>query len=305
VTEKPPISQAVLLAAGFGTRLAPLSGILPKALFPVLNRPMLGYWLKKCSEAGVRRVAVNCHHKAEQIKDYLARSEDEFPELDIFLSYEPEILGTGGGVKKAAQNFTGPLWVINCDIYADIDLQKISRDFLPRNIPAVMAVSDSARPTVSIDRAGRIVGLREQKQVPNEVKRLFGLGIMAVSQTFRDLLPDGPSDIIEVLARYLDQKPETRNLSEIFWSDMGTPQSYWALNRDLSRNSLILASGAVLDGEGTGFVVMGPGSRVFPGARVQDSVIWSNADIRPGAVVKNAVVTKSVPEDSEVEGVWV
>jgi mannose-1-phosphate guanylyltransferase len=305
VTEKPPISQAVLLAAGFGTRLAPLSGVLPKALLPVLNRPMLGYWLKKCNEAGVKRVAVNCHHKAEQIKGYLAQAENEFPELDIALSYEPEILGTGGGVKKAARNFTGPIWVINCDIYADIDLQKLARDFLPHNIPAVLAVAGLARPTVSVDRAGRIVGLRESQPVPNEVKRLFGLGIMAVSQTFRELLPDGPSDIIEILARFLDQKPETRNLSKIFWSDMGTPQSYWALNRDLSRNSFILAPGAVMDGQGTGFVVMGPGSRVFPGAMVQDSVIWRHAEIRPGAIVKNAVVTKSVPEDTEVEGVWI
>ena len=87
--------QAILLAAGFGTRLKPYSSIKPKPLFPVLNRPLLHVQLEKLQASGCTRIIVNAHHLAAEIEEALLG----WP--NVRLQYEPEILGTGGSLREA------------------------------------------------------------------------------------------------------------------------------------------------------------------------------------------------------------
>src|SRR3989339_537965 len=89
--------KAAVLAAGLGTRLRPLTDICPKPLLPVLNRPLLGLVLAQLEDAGCLQVAVNTHHLADQVHDFL-RSEPWGFLLSV--SHEPEILGTGGGLPR-------------------------------------------------------------------------------------------------------------------------------------------------------------------------------------------------------------
>ena len=115
---------AVILAAGFGTRLRPLSYQVPKPLFPILNRPLLGLILSQLENAGFKRVAVNAHHLAADIKLYV-ETQNQW-NLEIFLSFEAEILGTGGGLRHMA-DFIGdsPFLVINGDILTDLNFAEV------------------------------------------------------------------------------------------------------------------------------------------------------------------------------------
>src|SRR3989339_2285463 len=121
--------KAAVLAAGLGTRLRPLTDICPKPLLPVLNRPLLGLVLAQLEDAGCLQVAVNTHHLADQVHDFL-RSEPWGFLLSV--SREPEILGTGGGLRQLGEILReGPVLAINADILSDLDLDEVYRAHQP------------------------------------------------------------------------------------------------------------------------------------------------------------------------------
>ena len=115
--------QAMIFAAGLGTRLKPLTDTMPKALVKVGGQPLLWHVVQKLKAAGYERIVVNVHHFAQQIVDYLA-ANDHFG-LDIRISDETEqLLETGGGIKKALPLFdpTEPILIHNVDILSNLDL---------------------------------------------------------------------------------------------------------------------------------------------------------------------------------------
>src|SRR3989338_7257764 len=113
------IMRAMILAAGLGTRMRPLTTHIPKPMVPVLGKPLIGHVLEVLKKAGIREVIVNLHHLPLSLKKYL-RSQKNFK---ISFSLEPKILGTGGGILKAKSFFQNQRFVvINSDILIDIDL---------------------------------------------------------------------------------------------------------------------------------------------------------------------------------------
>ena len=116
------MKQAMIFAAGLGTRLRPLTDTRPKALVSVGGRPLLWHVLTKLSAAGYERVVVNVHHMADQIEDYLRVNDFG---LDVAVSDErAQLLETGGGIKHARHLFDedSPVLIHNVDIVSDIDL---------------------------------------------------------------------------------------------------------------------------------------------------------------------------------------
>jgi N-acetyl-alpha-D-muramate 1-phosphate uridylyltransferase len=106
------VSRAMIMAAGFGTRMRPLTNDRPKPLVELRGRTLLDHALDRLVAAGVTMVVINLHYRADQVKHHLARRHD----IDIRYSMEDEILGTGGGVVKALPNFDGePFFVLNSD----------------------------------------------------------------------------------------------------------------------------------------------------------------------------------------------
>src|ERR1041385_5137925 len=90
--------KAMILAAGYGTRMRPVTYTLPKPLVPVCNRPLLGWAVESLLRAGIRELIVNLHHLPEQIESWLLASYAQ--ECEIHFSFEAEILGTGGGIRR-------------------------------------------------------------------------------------------------------------------------------------------------------------------------------------------------------------
>lgn len=136
------MKQAMLFAAGMGTRLKPLTDTMPKALVPVAGQPLLWHVLMKLKKAGFERVVVNVHHFAQQIIDYL-HTNHNFG-LDIRISDEREqLLETGGGVKKALPLFDPecPILIHNVDILSNVDLSAFYHDALESGVDALLLVS--------------------------------------------------------------------------------------------------------------------------------------------------------------------
>ena len=120
------MKQAMIFAAGLGTRLKPLTDTMPKALVRVGGQPLLWHTVQKLKAAGFERIVVNVHHFAQQIVDYL-RENENFG-LDIRISDESDgLLETGGGIKKALPLFDpdSPILIHNVDILSNIDLQEL------------------------------------------------------------------------------------------------------------------------------------------------------------------------------------
>ena len=114
--------QAMIFAAGLGTRLKPLTDRIPKALVRVGGKPLLERVLFRLKDAGFSRIVINVHHFADQITDYL-RENDNFG-LDIHISNETELLETGGGIKRARPLFTldAPVLIHNVDILSNVEM---------------------------------------------------------------------------------------------------------------------------------------------------------------------------------------
>lgn len=121
--------QAMVFAAGLGSRLKPLTDTMPKAMVPVGGMPLIRRVMEKLAASGAERVVVNVHHFARQITDYLAANRNFG--LDIRISDESaELLDTGGGLKKAARLFdsSAPILLHNVDILSDVDLAAFYSD---------------------------------------------------------------------------------------------------------------------------------------------------------------------------------
>ena len=136
------MKQAMIFAAGLGTRLKPLTDTMPKALVPVGGQPLLWHVVMKLKAAGFERIVVNVHHFAQQIIDYLT-SNGNFG-LDIRISDETgQLLETGGGIRKALPLFDcdEPILVHNVDILSNVDLGAFYDSHYPRHADAVLLVS--------------------------------------------------------------------------------------------------------------------------------------------------------------------
>lgn len=142
------MKQAMLLAAGLGTRLRPLTDTMPKALVPVAGQPLLYHVIQRLKTAGFQRIVVNVHHFGEQIIDYLAANANFG--LDIRVSDERGLLlDTGGGIRKAAPLFEtdSPVFIHNVDILSDLDISAFCAAFEQApDIDAALVVSKRHSP---------------------------------------------------------------------------------------------------------------------------------------------------------------
>lgn len=116
--------QAMIFAAGMGTRLKPLTEVIPKALVPVGDKPLLQIVMERLKDAGCKDIVVNVHHKAGQIKNFLNVSSPYYG-MNVSISDESEcLLETGGGIRKAMHLFSPdePVLIHNVDILSNVDL---------------------------------------------------------------------------------------------------------------------------------------------------------------------------------------
>jgi len=138
--------RALLLAAGFGSRLRPITDIVPKCLVTIAGKPLLQYWLDALLDAGVERVLVNTHYRREAVEAF-AEGYGRRDKVDLV--FEPELLGTGGTIATNAGFFEGaPGLVLHADNLSDLDLGRLIRahQARPPSCAMTMATFDTDQP---------------------------------------------------------------------------------------------------------------------------------------------------------------
>ena len=231
--------RAMVLAAGKGTRLRPLTDTVPKPLVEVAGRPMVAYPLEVLRQAGIEEVVINLHHLGDQIR--AAVGDGGAFGVEVHYSEEPEILGTGGAIRNLAGWLGGGTFVvINADIVHDVDLAALVALHRARNSLATLALRpdpESARyGEIAIDPDGRIRSFLGVPPVAAELDRLMFTGVQVVEPSILGRIPwPGASSSTQHL--YLPLVREGAPLFglryEGYWADAGTPASLEALRHDL------------------------------------------------------------------------
>ena len=220
--------KAFILAAGMGTRLRPYTNHTPKPLFPVGGRPLIDHTIRRLEKAGFTDIAINLHHLAGQITQYINRQAYQ---ARIRLLHEPQILGTGGGIKNLGDFWNnGPLLVINSDILTDIDLRAVYDDHIARQNAATLVVHD--RPefnTVAVAADNAIVSFSNRNGDRNHTTPLAFTGIQVIEPEFNDYAP--ATDFFSSITIYQEMIKAGRNVRAYrvqhhFWEDLGTPRRY-------------------------------------------------------------------------------
>jgi mannose-1-phosphate guanylyltransferase len=298
--------QAAILAAGLGTRLRPLTYTTPKALVPVLNQPLLGVLLAQLQEAGVLRVAVNTHHLADQVQDFLKINNP--PGLEVVVRHEPEILGTGGGLRSLAEALgDGPFLAVNADILTDLDLVEIFRQHEEEALATLVLHDCPQFNNVWLDQEDRVAGFGDPPPKKSGPPLAY-TGIQVVSPRMLEWLPpEGPADVVAAWRKAIAQGEHVAALvvSGHFWQDLGTPEAYLMAHQRLlsgacpglnkffpAMSDPLLGAGTVLE-EGVacdGGVCLGREVRVGQGTRLKNTVAWDRAQIGPGISLENCVV---------------
>jgi len=232
--------KALILAAGFGTRLLPFTKNTPKALFPVAGRPLLDIIILSLQNAGCKAVIINTHHLYKKMDSYLARQKYAIP---VITRYEPEILGTGGAIKNVADFWDdSPFMVINSDIVADIDLKKVHDFHLNHNHPVTLVLHDDPQfNTVTVNKDGFITDFHDSPPLPShlasgsnilrpeETGKLTFTGIQVLDPQVLELIPVNIfSNSIDIYRELISEnKKVCAFISKQYqWKDIGTPKRY-------------------------------------------------------------------------------
>ena len=263
------IRTAFILGAGLGMRLRPLTEGCPKPLLPVGGRPLITYAMDHCLTAGVERFIVNTHHCPTAFDRVFP--EKRWRGRPIFLSHEPVLLDTAGGMKNIEGLLTEEdeiLLVYNGDILADLPLGRLLEIHAAGGKEVTLVLrSDGPQKNVALDEEGAVCDLRGVLGNPG-VRRCQFTGIYAVEKSFfRRLTLGKVESVIPVLAEMIRGTPGSVGnvvVDEGVWRDIGDPEVYHQVNATVPKLSYFIdrggappavaGSGGGWDGEAAAFV---------------------------------------------------
>ena len=285
----------MILAAGIGTRLRPLTSIRPKALMPVANQPVLGATIEYLKKFGVTQIAVNAHHLSDHLVKYLDGGKPFGLKIEVLV--EAEILGTGGGIKNAA-GFWGvePFLVINSDIITDLDLSAAIIAHENAGNKATLVLHDY-RPfnKIKVNENSEIVEIPHGFRPEN----LAFTGIHIIDPELINFIPEGVYyDIVDCYRQLIGSgiKIGAYVAQDFYWRDIGTVGDYMLANKEALKGIPFLIPSSCVIGEGVitkDWAVIGEDSLVEEGSEVTRSVLWDQVRIRKGVRIIDSIVTSS------------
>jgi NDP-sugar pyrophosphorylase family protein len=228
--------DAMIFAAGLGTRLRPLTDTIPKALIEVGGVAMLERVATRLIAAGATRIVVNAHHHSERVREFVAARRG-FGVETVISDESEQLLDTGGGLAKAAPFFRrdAPFLLHNADVYSDIDLRGLYRSQAGTGNLATLAVMkrDASRALV-FDRQGTLCGYanratgfeRRVREPEGEVDYLGFTGVHAIDPRIFDLIVErGPFSIIDLYMRLIEagERIAAYRVDDATWIDIGKP----------------------------------------------------------------------------------
>lgn len=325
---------AVVLAGGEGTRLRPLTNDLPKPVLPVANRPFFEYMLDHLREAGVTRVIMALGYRAEPLIESFGDGSAYGLRIDYEVEQKP--LGTSGAVRALLPELKETFLVLNGDCVTEIDIAAMVDQHVERREYATLAVHTVDDPSrygvVVIDGIGYVNRFIEKPPGPRFPAHTVNSGVYALEPEMFNFIGDGFSMFEkDLFPTALMSGVEIGTFPwEGYFMDMGTPESFLQLNRDVLTETAparrprdepatiptihesthiedpISCGDGVTVGENSriiGPVVLGDGVIIENTAHVEDSVILAGARIGANATVRGAIVAQNavVPDGATVE----
>jgi mannose-1-phosphate guanylyltransferase len=317
----------MVMAAGLGTRLRPLTYDVPKPMVPVANRPVMEHILRLLRGQGFEQVVANLHWFPDTIQSRFG--DGSGLGIELTYEYEDELLGTAGGVRNVADFFgDGPFLVMAADALTDIDLVGLREAHDANDGVATLAVKRvpnvSEFGVVIAGPDGRIQGFQEKPDPAEALSDLASCMIYVFSPEIFDYFPDRPvvDFALDVFPALLDHDaPFYVHPIDAYWNDVGSLPEYLQGNLDAIegavevdlggglleqaggddavergdpgvRGRVLVAPGCDLDPGARldGPLVIGEGSTVGAGALVRHSVLLPGARVDPGAIVAGAVI---------------
>jgi len=320
--------KAVILVGGEGTRLRPLTHAVVKAMVPVLNKPFIEYVIRYLNSHKIREIILAMGYKPDCITDYFGDASG----LGVRLVYSVETkpLGTAGAVKNAEQYIDDAFFVMNGDVFTDLnlsDMLQFHRDKGAKVTIALTPVDDPTRfgvvETASNQRVTRFVEKPKREQVTSN---MINAGVYIIEREILNRIPKGKRfmfehDVFPVLLS--EGEPVFSYATDAYWIDTGTPEQYLQLNRDLmfgkstqvafkpeeirvNRQASVhpqtkLTPPILVDGDCSinkgaqlkGPVIIGAGCTIKDNAIIENSILWQNVTIGEQAVLKDCIVASN------------
>lgn len=311
------IRKAFLPGAGLGTRLRPLTDLLPKPLVPLFHRPLIEWAMDSCRVAGITEFAINTHHLPERWQmvdggpvprsfseggwemkgegiaggNRLPSKTGSWQGLPLHLFHEPVLLETGGGVKNIEAWAAGEnVLVHNGDIFSSLPLNRLMAAHEASGNAVTLAIrSQGDARHIALD-GERVIDIRKMLGIAEDT-HVFS-GIYCFTPELLKLLP--PGEKVSVIPAFLELAKQGRIgaivLDEGDWRDLGDPAAYLAAHRDLALGPAVHPEAVIHPAALVERSVIGPRAEIGAGAVVRDSVVWPGAKVAAGRMVSGQVV---------------
>lgn len=324
------IKKALIMAAGLGTRLEPLTLAVPKPMVPIVGKPTMQHNLELLRKHGIRSAIVNIHYHPEQVVNFFADGDDFG--VDLAYSYEEKLLGTAGGVLRMAREvdqINETFLVLSSDALTDIDLRKLVAFHKKKGALATLALCPMKETehfgVVDLDEDQRITAFYEKPKSGEAPSNLVNTGIYVFEPEILEMIPsdrfyDFGKELFPRLAK--EGAPIFGYRMIEYWSDVGNLKTYVRTNYDAMQGRVRIqipgrkTSACVWVGKNCeidpsvkfmGCVIVGDKCEIRKGAHIKDtilgnmsivsfnarvegSIIWSDTFISQNAKVKGSVI---------------
>ncbi|HPN84218.1 MAG TPA: sugar phosphate nucleotidyltransferase [Victivallales bacterium] len=306
--------SAMILSAGFGTRLRPLTNHIPKPLAPLCGRPLLSTIIEKISSAGADEIVINLHHKAEGIISKISKPYGK----KLRFVKEKDILGTGGGILNCRKFLSRHEFFVlhNGDIISDVDINQLISHHQRSGMTATLFLIDGTENKISAS-SGRITGIEGICGTCENRKLLTYSGISVFNRSSFDFFPEKVQafSLIDVLKKMIEAgKLGALSYEKSYWNDIGSLEKYFSVHEDillkklfspdwLDKRDIPIPSAlkkAFPKNQIKGFISSSGKCEIRKGARLANCILLDGAIIAKNSFHKNEIIGRnfSIHRDS-------
>ncbi len=324
--------KALIMAAGYGTRMEPLTLAVPKPMVPIVNLPTMQHNIELLKRYGLKDITANIHYYPEQIQNYFG--DGSWLGVKLAYSYEEELLGTAGGVRHMAADIADikeTFLVLSSDALTDINLKKMISYHKKKGALMTVALARvkevSEFGVVIRDDDGRITGFQEKPRQEDAKSDLVNAGIYVIEPEVLKLIPQGFYDFgKQLFPRFMDEKARIYGYPMVeYWSDVGGLQKYIDSSYDamkgavrvrvpgkkVSRSTWIGTRETVSkSARFEGAVVIGSRCKIGENVYIKDAVVGDKCVIGEGSIItgsviwSDTVIGKGVQVNRSIIGSW-
>ncbi len=326
--------KAVVLIGGQGTRLRPLTYTTTKALLPIVNRPFLDRLIRRLEASGVSQIILAANHQAGELQEFVEREKTNY-RADLICSIEPQPLGSAGALKFNAKLLGDTFLLLNGDILTDLNYGEIFEFHKSNHALVTVNIAKVPDPTrfgvIDTDQKARVVSWQEKPGLAEARSNWVNVGVWVIDPALLEQIPGGRFVSLErevFQALIGANAPFYAFKSTGYWSDIGTPQSYAQIHRDIlygaiseplpgakvqphglwSANGAAIPStaqivGPVVIGEGVelgdqlslaGPTVLGARCKLGTSASIADSILWAGVEVGSNASIRKSILGRNV-----------